>query len=222
MKTIYWPELTQEQRRNLDAQAFELLKRRGVGQADVIGDFAAAEGLGISEASVLESVLGERSLARTVFEDPEVIRGIVRHTAGCHLRALLLATRNEVGTPEFQREASMCDQVWVGDVASATLVQNRIGPVGAMVARSARSAGTKVRTHLTLNSNLLDKAAVLLAADHYNSVSEYLEQLIRAEWERRTKPQDRYAARLCQKLAESQASKSPSPAVQPQTQEVGA
>lgn len=86
--------------------------------------------------------------------------------------------------------------------------------------RSARPAGTKVRTNLTLNSTLLDKAAVLLAADHYGSLSEYLEQLIRREWRRQTEPPSRYATRLCQELAKLQASKSPSPA-QPVTTEAG-
>lgn len=60
----------------------------------------------------------------------------------------------------------------------------------------------KIRTNLTLNDQLLAKAAVLLEADHYGSLSEYLEQLIRKEWAAQTQQQDRYSDILQQRYVE--------------------
>lgn len=130
MKIIQLPQ--QERSESVD-QTIERSRRGAVGEAHVVGDVATGEGFGVSLAGVLDGVLGERSLAGTVFNDPEVISGVLRHTEGCGLRALLLATAKEARTVDFQQAALMCDQVWVADETSARLVKNRIGPIGAVL-----------------------------------------------------------------------------------------
>lgn len=81
----------------------------------------------------------------------------------------------------------------------------------------------KIRTNLTLEDGLIAKAKTMLAAEHYNNLSEYLEQLIRNEWNRRNPPpltkDEMLLALLVERVQDATAATpSPTPAVQSQSE----